>query len=378
MGLRRRAAEVRAEAPLLFGAATTVLAYTVGEAWFADFSDPLRTAALFVWVFVAMLWSAFNVVRHADALADILGEPYGTLILTLATITIEVSLIAAIMLTGADSASLARDTMLAVVMIVLNGLVGLALLAGGQRHGEQNYNLQGARAYLAVLAPLVTMALVLPRFTTSTDTPTLSSIQAVMFGTITAVLYLTFLALQTSRHRAYFMQPKSEAAMEDDGASDHAHDGHPVGPVAFHAPLLILSMLPIVLLSKKLAALVDFGIAQLGAPAALGGVLVAVLVLAPEALAVLRAALANRLQRSVNICLGSALSTIGLTVPAVLVIGLVTGQTVVLGLGDTDMVLLILTLALSFLTFGGVRTNVMQGAVHIVVFLVYLVLIFSP
>jgi Ca2+:H+ antiporter len=370
-----RLSVVRSEMAFIAGAVSTVLFLVYGDAWLADLSNVLKAVALFTWIFAVMLWCAFGVVRHADCLAELLGEPYGTLILTLAVISIEVSLIAAIMLTGKANPTLARDTMLAVVMIVLNGMVGVTLLIGGLRHGEQEFNLQGARAFIAVIAPLATMSLILPRFTTSTADPTLSRLQEFIFAIITIALYATFLAIQTRRHKGFFVQPKSATS---GGDGDHGHDDLKTRSVPYHGVMLVLTMLPIVLLSKKLAVLVDHGTATLGAPAALGGVLVAILVLTPEGLAAFEAALANRLQRSVNICLGSALATIGLTVPAVLTIDLVTGLHVVLGLEPTEIVLLVLTLFLSVLTFGGVRTNMLQGAVHLVVFVVYLVLIFNP
>ncbi|MEZ5889054.1 MAG: calcium:proton antiporter [Xanthobacteraceae bacterium] len=365
---------VRSEAAFIAGAATTILFLVFGDAWLADLTNFAKVSLLFAWIFVVVLWCAFRVVYHADCLAALLGEPYGTLILTIAVIGIEVSLIAAMMLTGDSDPTLARDTMLAVVMIVLNGMVGVALLLGGLRHGEQEFNLQGARAFLAVLVPLTTICLILPRFTVSTAEPTLTFIQAVLFAAMTVVLYATFLAIQTRRYRHFFIQPGARA----EGDDDHAHEDLNPRSVYYHAALLVLTMAPIVLLAKTLAILLDYEIAVLGAPPALRGVLVAILVLTPEALAAFKAALADRLQRSVNICLGSALATISLTVPAVLAIGLVTGTKVVLGIDNADMVLVILTLALSMLSFGGVRTNMLQGAVHLVVFFVYLVLIFSP
>ncbi len=364
---------LRDEAAFIVGALTTAVLMTVGSFWFAALGQPLVTAGLFVWVFGVMLWCAFGVVRHADGLAELLGEPYGTLILTLSVILIEVALIAAIMLTGEANPTLARDTMLAVIMIVMNFMVGTALLIGGLRHGEQAFNLEGARTFLAVLIPLATMSLILPDFTRSTADASFAPLQAGLFAVITVALYATFLAVQTRRHRSFFLQPGD--------AGDHAEAGHghrPPRSIGYHGLFLVLTMLPIVLLSKKLALLVDFGIGTLGAPAALGGVLVATLVLSPEGLAAFKAALANRVQRSVNICLGSALATISITVPAVLVIGLVTGQKIVLGLDEAELVMLLLTLVLSMLTFGGVRTNMLQGVVHLVIFAVYLVLIFNP
>ncbi|MEM7222730.1 MAG: calcium:proton antiporter [Pseudomonadota bacterium] len=369
---------IRQEGALLAGAGSAVLFFLFGDAWLADLTDPLATGLLFVWIFAVMLWCSFAVVRHADCLAELLGEPYGTLILTIAVITIEVSLIAAIMITGGGNPTLARDTMMAVIMIVLNGMIGVSLLLGGLRHVEQSFNFQGAGAFLAVLVPLATMSLILPTFTTSTEEPTLTPLQGVLFATMTIVLYGIFLAIQTLRHRTYFVQPASVKEDLGEAAVSYAHHHPPPRSMSYHAVFLVLTMVPIVFLSKKLAVLIDFGIEVLGAPPSLGGVLVAILVLTPEGIAAFQAAMADRLQRAVNICLGSALATIGLTVPAALVIGLVVDLKVILGLDPVKMVLLVLTLLVSMLTFGGVRTNMLQGAVHLVIFFVYIILIFNP
>jgi Ca2+:H+ antiporter len=373
----------RAEGALLFGALTTVLFYVFADALAGGLAPDLKTIALFGWLFATMLWCAFGVVRHADCLAEMLGEPYGTLILTLAVIAIEVSLISAIMVLGENEPTLARDTMFAVLMIILNAMVGLALLLGGLRHREQHYNLQGAKAFLATLVPLAVLTLVLPDFTTSSALPEFTRAQAIFFTALTVILYGVFLVIQTVRHRNQFVQPgiRDEPAHGDPLAHDesaHEHGRHEILSVPYHALLLVLTMLPVVLLSKKLAAFVDYGTETVGAPVALGGLIVAILVLAPEGLGALRAALANRLQRSVNILLGSALATISLTVPAVLVIGLVTGRRVELGLDPVEMLLLLLTLAVSTLTFTGGRTSILQGAIHLVLFFAFLVLIFNP
>jgi Ca2+:H+ antiporter len=374
----------RSEGALLFGAATTAVFYAFGDALVGGLGADLKTAALFVWVFGAMLWCAFGVVRHADSLAELLGEPYGTLILTLSVISIEVSLIASIMLLGENEPALARDTMFAVLMIILNGMVGIALLLGAVRHREQHYNLQGAKAFLAVIIPLSTLTLILPNFTQSTRGPTFSKLQAGFFAATTIFLYGVFLVIQTARHSRHFLQPgernrpvapQDPLAVEESGREPGHHEVH---TRAYHAILLFLTILPVVLLSKKLAAFVDLLTETMGAPAALGGLVIAVLVLSPEGLSAMRAALGNRLQRSVNILLGSALATIGLTVPAILAIGLVTGKSVELGLEPVEMLMLVLSLAVCSLTFSGGRTNVLQGAVHIVLFLAYVVLIFNP
>jgi Ca2+:H+ antiporter len=367
-----------AEAPLFAGAITTAILMTFGEPWLADPSQELRSALVFAWIFGVMLWCAFGVARHADHLAAALGEPYGTLILTLAVTIIEVSLISAIMLTGENDPHLARDTMFAVLMIVLNGMVGAALLFGGISHRQQHFNVGGANAFLAVIVPLSVFALVLPDFTASA--PGLSRVQQIFFAGVTILLYTVFLAIQTVRHRRLFVGPDVELTALEEHGPPWKWEGEraPRGPLVWHAVLLVLTMLPVVLLSKELAVFVDYGVFRLGAPAALGGVIVAILVLTPEGLGALHAAAANRLQRSVNICLGSALATIGLTVPAVLLIGLVTGARVELGLDAIEMVLLLLTLLVSTLTFGSGQTNILQGAVHLVLFLAYVLMIFDP
>ncbi len=349
-----------------------------GDAWLKELNQRALAGGLFLWLFGVMVWAAFSVVRHADALADLVGEPYGTLILTLAVTGIEASLIASIMLTGASQPTMARDTMFAVLMIVLTGLVGLALILGGLRHREQDYNLQGARAFLAVLLPLAVCSLILPRFTVSTESPSFSPEQAIFLAVLTVLLYAVFLAIQTVRHRGFFQQPPRAEDRELIGKDPDGHSHGPIRPAPYHAIMLVATLVPIVLLSKRLAGIVDFGIVEIGAPAALGGIIIALLVLAPESMAALRAAKANQLQRSINLLLGAAVATIGLTLPAVLIIGLIYNQEVTLGLDDASIVLLSLTLVICTLTFGGVRTSLLQGAVHFVLFLVFLMLVFSP
>lgn len=337
--------------------------------------SPMFEALLFAGLLIVILWSAFGVVAEADHLAELLGEPLGTLILTLAIVLIEVALISAVMLGGKDAPTLGRDTMFAVLMIVLNGIVGLGLLIGGFRHGEQRYNLQGASAYLVVIIPLSVIAFLLPNFTRSTEGGTLSSAQEIAFSIFTLMLYAIFLFVQTGRHQAFFVEPHVS-----DGGMPVPLERQPGqgGTVARHAAILVLSILPIVLLSKKLALLLEHGLGAAHAPVALGGVLIATIVLAPEGISALRAVSANQLQRGINLCLGAAASTIGLTVPAVIVVSIVSDQTIILGLPPAEMILLAMTLILCTLTFSGMRTTILEGAMHLVVFFVYLTLIFSP
>lgn len=365
---------LRREWPLPANLATTALFLAFGPGWLADLSNLLWFAFLLGWLFAVILLSAFAVVRHAEGLADRLGEPLGTLILTLAVTGIEVMMIAAVMVAGKGSAALARDAMFAVVMIVLNGMVGLSLVLGGLRYHEQTYNLQGAHAFLAVIVPLAVLGLVLPAFTTSSPGPTFSPPQALFLIVMSVGLYAVFLAIQNVRHRDYFVAPDSGGAT---GQEEAGHGGHEVRSVPYHAAFLPAYLLPLVILAKQLAVPINYGMEVWHAPPALGGFLVAVLILSPESLAAARAALANQLQRSVNILLGSVVATISLTIPSVLTIGFLTGQTIVLGLDPVGMVVLLLTLAVSTLTFASARTNVLLGAVHLLLFLAYLMLIFE-
>lgn len=308
-------------------------------------------AAVFACLFAMILGSALSVVRHADELAVRLGEPYGTLILTLAVTSIEVLALSAVILHGDNNPTLVRDSLLGVTMIVLGGMVGLSLLIGGWRHREQHYNLQGANSYMGVIIPLAGLSLVLPTFTQTTQGPTLSFPQGVFLTVASVGLYAVFLAVQTGRHRAFFV---------DRGASHEAHQ--PSGGSALrHALLLLAYMAPVVVLTEQMARPIDYFVETLHAPAALGGLAMALLVATPEAIGAVRAAFENNLQRAVNIFLGSVLATIGLTVPAMLVIGDLTGHPLVLGVENADLVMLLLTLTVCTVTFSSGRTNVLQG-----------------
>jgi Ca2+:H+ antiporter len=312
------------------------------------------------------------VVRHAEHLAEKLGEPYGTLSLTLSVTIIEVAFIVTAIATSTGSTPVARDAVFAVVMLMLNGTIGLCLLLGGLRHHEQTFNLPGARAFLSVVIPLAVFALILPNFTVVEPGPVLSTPQAIYIAILTLALYGVFLAMQTVRHKSFFQDP----AEADGSALPDAHNGG--RSVRYHTVCLLLTLLPAVYLTEELGHIVEHAVKIAQAPQGLVGVIVAVLVLAPEAMGALQATLRNRLQRAVNIALGSVLATIGLTIPAVLVLGVLRNTPTVLGLDQKEMVLLAVTLIVSTITFGGDRTNMLQGAVHIVMFLVFGLLLFHP
>ncbi|HUB95131.1 MAG TPA: hypothetical protein VL993_04390 [Stellaceae bacterium] len=365
--MSRAFACLRAEWFLAIGIATSVAFVVFEEALLGNLANPVWLAFIFAWLFFTVLGSALAVVRHADLLAVRLGEPYGTLILTLSVTFIEVITVSAVMIHGAHNAALARDTLYAVVMIILNLMIGLSLLIGGWRHREQLFNLQGANTYLGVIIPLVVLSLVLPTYTQTTPGPTLSLNQQIFLVIMSVGLYGAFLAIQAGRHREYFAL--------GDGSADHAEPHTQAGATAYHAILLIAYMAPVAVLAEHLAVPLNYLIGTLHAPVRFGGVIIAVLVATPEAIGAVRAAVANRLQRSVNIALGSVLSTIGLTVPAMVVVSHFVGLDLVLGVQNTDTVMLILTLAMSVVTFASGRTNILQGLVHLILFLVYLLLI---
>lgn len=362
---------------LFAGWLTVVLFLLFGASWVGHVNSPMAAFGLFAWLFLVIVWVAFGVVHEAEALAHMLGEPLGTLVLTLSIVIIEVVLISAVMLGSSSSSTLARDTMYAVLMIVLNGVVGLSLLLGGFRHYEQTYNLNGASAYLSVIIPLTIIALVLPNFTTSTPDGSLAPPQALAFSLLTIALYGVFLWLQTGRHRGYFVTADEQPADARPVSHEHAA-AIDKKPLLRHFGLLLLHILPIVILSKSLAKILDYGIDVAGAPKALGGIIIAILVFAPEGISALIAARADRLTRAINLCLGSVASTLGLTVPAVLAISLYTGHPVLLGVPASSIVMLMATLILSAMTFSNARTTMLEGAVHLSLFAVFIVLVFSP
>jgi Ca2+:H+ antiporter len=363
------------EWPLVVNSVTALLFMDFGQSLLVDLSHPWRFAVVLAWLLLIIFFSIFAVVRHAESLAEKLGEPLGTLVLTLAVTGVEVMIIVATMSTQHGGPTLARDAMFAVIMIVLNGMIGLTLLIGALKYKEQDYNLQGASSFLAVILPLAVIGLVIPNYTRSSPDQTFSTIQAAFLMLVSLALYGIFLTIQNGRHRAYFCTLSPTAETTD--AKRRRRIVHVIYSTPYHAMLLLAYMGPLVILTHQLAVPIDFTIRILGAPAGLAGFLVAVLVLAPESLGAVRAALANDLQKSVNILLGSVLATTGLTIPAVLMYGLLTGKHIILGLEPVDIALLSLTLVLSTMTFSSSRTNVLLGAVHILLFFSYLMLIFQ-
>lgn len=317
---------------------------------------------------VILFGTVFAAVHHAEIIAIRIGEPYGTLLLTISVIIIEVAVIATIMLGEKSVPTLARDTVFAVVMIVCNGLVGLCILSGGLRYSEQEFQISGAKLYLSVLIVLATISLVLPNYTLTTPGPLYSALQLGFVSVVTIFLYGLFLLTQTVLHRDYFIS-------SDEASADSGAHGVTLLPSVV---LLIASLVAVVMLAKAFSVVIDAGTAAIGAPPAFAGIVVALLVLLPESVAALAAARKNELQKSINLALGSALATIGLTIPAVALAAYLLDKTLVLGLSSREMVLLVMTFILSMLTFGTGRTNILFGMVHLLVFAMFLFLVFVP
>jgi Ca2+:H+ antiporter len=338
---------------------------------------PAVGIVVFLWLFAAVVVGALVVVAHADELAIILGEPYGTLILTLSVGSIEIMTIGAVMLTGDANPTLARDTMFSVVMIVMNGLIGLALLLGGLRYHEQGYNFPGVNAYLGLIVALGTLGMILPNYTTTTLGPTLSKGQQLFLIAMCLSLYAIFLTIQTTRHRSYFAEAQPDARPVPEPLQPVHFGGGKRKAAVRHASVMIVFLGTTILLAEKLAITLNTGLETFGLPPALGALLVAVLVLVPRASGRSRRH-SNHVQRAMNLLLGSVLATLAMTLPAVIIIAMVGNTTLDLGLSPDGQVMLALTLIMSMLTFGSGRTNILQGAIHLGLFLAYLLLIFIP
>lgn len=322
------------------------------------------------WLLAPVLIAAvLAAVHHAEVIAHRVGEPFGTLVLALAVTTIEVALIVSLMLAGgSDATALPRDTVFAAVMIILNAIVGLCLLVGSRRHGTQTFNLSGANSALTVLAALTVLTMILPNYTIATPGPTYAPQQLAFVAVVSLILYLSFVFVQTVRHRDYFL-------------SDAIGEAHAVtsnGTAVASLFLLLAALVGVVMIGKALAPTIEKLVDAAGAPRTLVGVIIAAIVLMPEGLAAVRAARANRLQDSLNLGLGPALASIGLTIPVVALVALLMSFPLTLGIDPESSVLLVLSLFLATLTLSTGRTTILAGIVHLVIFATYLFLVILP
>lgn len=330
--------------------------------------------ALLLWLAVpSLVLAVVSSVHHAEVIAHKVGEPYGTLVLALAVTVIEVALVLSMMLAGgAQAATVPRDTIYAAVMIICNGVVGVCLLAGGLRHKEQLFRIEGTGSGLAALVVMSTLVLVLPSLTTSAPGANYTASQLIFVATGSLVLWLVFVFIQTVRHRDYFLPSQ-------DAADEAVHAAPPSRGMAWLSfALLLVALVSVVGLAKILSPSLESLVRSWQAPTAVVGTLIAIIVLAPETWAAFRAARANRLQTSMNLAIGSALASIGLTIPLVVLAAVWLGLPLTLGLDPKDMALLVLTFLVGSITLASGRTNVMQGAIHLVVFAAFLFLTFVP
>ena len=329
--------------------------------------------ALAIACVAALLGAVIAAVHHAEVIAHRLGEPFGALVLAVSITTIEVALIVTLMLTGGpDHATLPRDTIFSAVMIACNGVIGLCLLVGALRHQEQEIRVVGNNAALAALVALTTLSLVLPKFTTSSAGATYTSAQLCFAALASLLLWGTFVFVQTVRHRDYFLPIENRS-------DEEAHAVIPSAATAWISfSLLFVALTAVVGLAKLLSPSIETAVAAAGAPKGVISVAIALLVLLPETSAALRAAWADRLQTSLNLALGSALASIGLTIPAVAFTSMLIGVPLVLGLDAKDLVLLLLTFFVTLITFVSGRGHVMMAAVHLLIFGAFLFLALVP
>jgi Ca2+:H+ antiporter len=332
-------------------------------------------------VAVVLVGSILAAVHHAEVIAHRVGEPFGSLVLAVAVTVIEVALIVTLMISGGpETASLARDTVFAAVMITANGIVGLSLLVGAVRFGTVRFNTEGTGAALGVIAMLATMTLVLPSFTSARSGPEFSPAQLAFAGIASLALYAAFVSTQTIRHRDFFLPVPAHAgrrAAAADNAEEHA------APPTTRAALLSLGLLAVALvavvgLAKAVSPAIEAGVKAAGIPESFVGVVIALLVLMPEGLAATRAALRDRIQTSLNLGYGSAIASIGLTVPVIALSTIWLEGPLILGLGSTQIVLLTLTVVVSVLTVAPGRATRLQGTVHLILFAAFIFLAINP
>lgn len=359
-----------------------------GASFFSDTMSPMAAVFIFIVLLATIITASFGVVKEADQLAHKLGEPYGTLILTLSVVTIEVILIAAVMLGPGQFPTIGKDAVFSVMMIIMNLVVGLFILSGSLKHGEQEYNAQGTVSYISMIIVLGGMSLLLPNVILGAGGGAFSATQAIILSTFVIILYGFFLWLQMKDYSHLYIQPKKGSMEIPFAKSKNLSPTAAENPIAetsggkneivIRSLILLAMILPIVLLAHHMAVVVDYGIKAAALPPVLGGVLIAIIVFTPESITAIKAALNNETQRAINLCHGAFVSTVGLTVPAVLVIGLITGKTVLFGISPTETLLFLLTVCLSFLSFSGKKTTPISGIMHLILFALFILLIFNP
>ncbi len=321
---------------------------------------------------VALVGAVIASVHHAEVVAHRIGEPLGTVVLSICVTVIEVALITTVMLGGTDMATLPRDTIYSVIMITCGGVVGLSVFIGAIRHREQVFQMLGSNAALATLAAMTTLALVLPNFTTSSPGPTYTSAQLLFASVVSVALWCGFVFVQTVRHRDYFLPVGTRA-------NEELHARRPTRAQALASfGALLAALIAVVGLAHDATPRIEEAVLQAGLPRSVISMMIAMLTLLPETWASIRAALADRIQTSLNLSLGSALASIGLTIPAVVISSQFVGNTLILGLAPKELVLVVLAFFVTSITLVAGRTHLMLGLVHLVVFGVFVFLSFVP
>src|SRR5262245_60051309 len=369
-------------ARLGFAWITAALFLMVGSTCLAEPITAGTAALLFLWVFGAMVWSAFGAIEASDRLAEILGEPLGSLVLTLTIIGLEGMLVAIAMLTSDFGATMGRDALMGANMIMINFAGGLALFLGGWRYHEQTYNFQGTSAFLAVVILTSVIAFILPTYTEAIPRGSVTAVQSAGILFLCLAMYVVFLPIQVGRHRHFFVEAESPdtlaatpAANAGLGSADAQAARGTIGKLTL---LLFAGVLPVLLLAPSLTVLLDFASEKFGTPPALGGMFLALIVISPKIISSIKAGYLNEPQRSVNLALGSCAPANGIILPIILGVGLFTGKPTIMGLPPSELLRLALTLVLAVLTFSGQRTTLLEGAAHLAVFVMYILLMFSP
>lgn len=345
-------------------------------AWLAYFASGISSATFFIILLsVILVGGVLAAVYHAELVAHRVGEPFGTIILALAVTIIEVSLILSLMSSGGKKTeALARDTVFAAIMIILTGIIGICILVGGAKFREQFIIKHSASSALIALTAILILTLVVPNYTISQPGPVYTTPQLIFVSIVSLILYGSFIMIQSVRHREYFLPPDN-----GDGDSDEVHAVLPTNKATILSLVLLLVCLgAVVLLAKRLSPTIESVVSAMGAPNALVGIIIAMVVLLPECIAAIQAARRDRLQTSMNLALGSALASIGLTIPAVALFSLFTGSTVMLGIDTTSTVLLILSIFTVMLSLVTGKTNILYGIVLLVIFAAYLFFTIFP
>lgn len=357
---------LKKEFPFILALAALVLCYTAGKSSFILSSFLFETLMFFV-IFGVIIYAAIGVVRHAEFLARKLGEPYGTMVLTFSAVTVEIIMVATMMLNGDEDPLIARETIYSTLMILLNGLTGFIMLIGGLKYGDQKYNLKSSNSYFSLIFAVVGLGLILPQIIKSE----FYSVYEIFLVAACLLMYIFFVRMQSKEHNYYFKFTHSERAKDSENLpAPKEINGW------YHAIMLLLIIAAISVLAESLSVFVDDEISRLNLPGALAGVVIALIIVSPEGLTAIRAGLNDDMQRVMNISLGSMLSTVSLTIPTVLIVGMITHKDINLGLTPVQTGLIAVSLLVGIFSVKDGETNALQGFIHLILFLAFVLMVF--